>query len=228
MIASYPSSCIRLPAATLTLQPGADLAARSLDSEGGSTRRDTYSSSCTQLTEDMHPPSLSGTQASTSLISPQRENQVHDAQVSPAAAQRQRPCNGADEGDKEVEEEATDDEGGVEEGEEAEQEEEGCPLVACVSSRESGQPVAWALQYNDGSLGMAHCLPAFRRHGLMSLCMADLVDKVLQAGQLQDCVFGYVVDGNAASEAMMRSLGFRCTGRVHWLCFRKPPPASPP
>ncbi|KAJ9524469.1 hypothetical protein QJQ45_019576 [Haematococcus lacustris] len=47
----------------------------------------------------------------------------------------------------------------------------------------------------------------------MSLCMADLVGKVLQAGQLQDCVFGYVVDGNAASEAMMRSLGFRCTGR---------------
>ncbi|KAL6764139.1 hypothetical protein V8C86DRAFT_2476642 [Haematococcus lacustris] len=99
MIASYPSSCIRLPAATLTLQPCADLAARS----------------------------LRGTPASTSLVSSQRKNQVHDAQVSPAAAQRQRPC-------------------------------------------------------------MAHCLPAFRRHGLMSLCMADLVDKVLQAGQLQDCV----------------------------------------
>ncbi|KAL6748852.1 hypothetical protein V8C86DRAFT_3032555 [Haematococcus lacustris] len=116
MIASYPSSCIRLPAATLTLQPGAEPEARSLDP--GSTRRDSPSSSCTQLTEDMQSPSLRGTQASTSLVSSQRKNQVHDAQVSPAAAQRQRPCNDTDEGDKEVEEEK----GAQEEA--AEQEEE--------------------------------------------------------------------------------------------------------
>ncbi|KAL6748863.1 hypothetical protein V8C86DRAFT_2867606 [Haematococcus lacustris] len=219
MIASYPSSCIRLPAATLTLQPGAEPEAPPLDP--GSTCRDSPSSCCTQLTEDMQPPSLSGTQASTSLVSSQRKNQVHDA----------RPCNGICNGEKEAEEEA-DDEARAEEEEEEEEGKEGekggSPLVAICSSREPGQPVAWALQYNDGSLGMAHCLPAFRRHGLMSLCMADLVDKVLQAGQLQDCVFGYVVDGNAASEAMMRSLGFRCTGRAHWLHFCKPPPASPP
>lgn len=51
------------------------------------------------------------------------------------------------------------------------------------SATHAAPAVAWALQYGDGSIGMAHTLQAHRRRGLMRVAAADLVARVLAAGR---------------------------------------------
>ena len=48
-------------------------------------------------------------------------------------------------------------------------------------------PVAWIVQYTDGSIGMAHTLAGHRRKGLMRVCIAEVVRSIQRdAGQQQE------------------------------------------
>lgn len=94
----------------------------------------------------------------------------------------------------------------------------GAPSPAAAS--DASAPVAWVLQKNDGSIGMAHTLEAHRQQGLMSVCVADLTSRILQAGEQQE-VFAFVVQSNIASQRMMEGVGFEVVGHTHWMGFKQ-------
>lgn len=49
----------------------------------------------------------------------------------------------------------------------------------------SAPAVAWALQYHDGSMGVAYTLPQHRRRGLMRAVISTLQDAILASGQAE-------------------------------------------
>jgi ribosomal protein S18 acetylase RimI-like enzyme len=69
-----------------------------------------------------------------------------------------------------------------------------------------GRPVSFALTHADGSVGILHTAPAFRRRGLGRRCVSALVEKLLARDAL---VFCYVADGNVASVTLLEQIGLR-------------------
>lgn len=69
----------------------------------------------------------------------------------------------------------------------------GAPAAAPRSSAPAGAAgariaapaVAWALQYHDGSMGVAYTLPQHRRRGLMRAVISTLQDAILASGQVE-------------------------------------------
>jgi hypothetical protein len=82
-------------------------------------------------------------------------------------------------------------------------------------------PVAWSLQYDDGSVGMGYTIEAHRKKGLMQSVLIQLVDQVLNASP-EHATCGFVVLGNHASKAMMNSLGLQSSPEHSvWLGWSK-------
>jgi len=85
----------------------------------------------------------------------------------------------------------------------------------------AGVPVSWVVQQFDGSIGMAHTLAPFRRKGIGSQVIMDATCRIFDAC-VQDEVFCFVVEGNAASDGMMRRLGFsEAATTANWLAFER-------
>lgn len=82
-----------------------------------------------------------------------------------------------------------------------------------------GKLAAWGYIGIDGSLATLYVLPPYQRRGLATLVATELL-KRLNEGRFKDLgysgetrwVHADVYDGNAGSEAVMRSLG----GKVWW------------
>jgi GNAT superfamily N-acetyltransferase len=82
-----------------------------------------------------------------------------------------------------------------------------------------GQLAAWGYIGIDGSLATLYVLPPYQRRGLAMLVATELL-KSLSEGKFRDMgyngesgwVHADVYDGNAGSEAIMKSLG----GKVWW------------
>ncbi|MBI5489330.1 MAG: GNAT family N-acetyltransferase [Deltaproteobacteria bacterium] len=69
-----------------------------------------------------------------------------------------------------------------------------------------GRPVSFVLTHGDGSFGILHTDPEFRRRGLGRRVLSALVEKLLRGGRE---VFAYVGSGNVASIALMEATGLR-------------------
>lgn len=98
--------------------------------------------------------------------------------------------------------------------------------------------MAWIVEVEPLCAGMLHVLQTHRRQGLGRLVCLDLFHKLelvrQQAArcegkqqQLQDvglaqaAVYCYIVDDNAASIALMESIGLKKTGVFLWLGFER-------
>lgn len=88
--------------------------------------------------------------------------------------------------------------------------------TSCIRVKATGQPVSWALQQSDGSMGMLHTVQEHRRKGLGKVSMMALVRK-LQSLNTQ--VFCYVVQENTASMKLLESIGFQNTGMFDWVGY---------
>jgi GNAT superfamily N-acetyltransferase len=69
-----------------------------------------------------------------------------------------------------------------------------------------GRPVSFVVTHADGSAGILHTEPGFRRRGLGRRCLSALVAERLDRG---GSVFAYVAAGNAASVRLMDATGLR-------------------
>lgn len=95
----------------------------------------------------------------------------------------------------------------------------------------AGSLVAWALEVEPLCFGMLFVLEPHRRRGLARAVCCDLLRKLeARRRAVADAagsraagaaVYCYVVDGNAGSAALMRSLGLRETGVFSWLAFAR-------
>ena len=70
--------------------------------------------------------------------------------------------------------------------------------------------------YSDGPLGLGYTAPELRRHGLASINMEQVINRINGAGGQQEN-FGFVVTHNKASANMISALGFAAIGLVSWL-----------
>jgi ribosomal protein S18 acetylase RimI-like enzyme len=69
-----------------------------------------------------------------------------------------------------------------------------------------GRPVAYGLTHADGSIGILHTEPAFRRQGLGRQVLSALVRTLLERRAM---VYAYVAVGNVPSIALMEATGLR-------------------
>jgi GNAT superfamily N-acetyltransferase len=82
-----------------------------------------------------------------------------------------------------------------------------------------GRPVSFVVTHADGSVGILHTEPAFRRRGFGRRCVSALVEKLLARDAL---VYGYVAVGNAASVALMAATGLRAVQDGAVITVREP------
>jgi GNAT superfamily N-acetyltransferase len=81
------------------------------------------------------------------------------------------------------------------------------------------RPVSFVVTHADGSVGILHTEPAFRRRGFGRRCVSALVGKLLARDAL---VYGYVAVGNAASVALMEATGLRAVQDGAVITVREP------
>ena len=82
----------------------------------------------------------------------------------------------------------------------------------------NGQLQAWVLQYLEGSLGMIHCQPDFRRRGYTK----QLLRTIMKANNASLLLFAYIVNGNEPSESLFqKSLQWKRISTTEWVTFIK-------
>ncbi|GBF95575.1 hypothetical protein Rsub_08556 [Raphidocelis subcapitata] len=90
-------------------------------------------------------------------------------------------------------------------------------LATACARDAAGRPVAWAVEYEDGSFGMLHTEEDHRRRGLGRLVLVALVQRLVARGALARApLFAYVVDSNEPSRRLLRALGFQETAVFSW------------
>ena len=85
------------------------------------------------------------------------------------------------------------------------------PTAAII---EQGRLASFVLTHTDGSMGVLHTEPEHRRRGLGRRVLSALLCQLLHRGAP---IFGYVAVGNAASTALVESLGLRAVHRGAWV-----------
>jgi GNAT superfamily N-acetyltransferase len=85
----------------------------------------------------------------------------------------------------------------------------------CV--RRSGEPVAWGLTHEDGSMGFLHVLEAYRGSGMARSLTTALAGRLVRLGVRP---FLYIVTTNAASIRLTEGMGFTRAGRYSWFGTR--------
>lgn len=83
--------------------------------------------------------------------------------------------------------------------------------------RRQGQPVAWGLTHDDGSMGFLHVLEAFRGQGMARTLTTVLARRLLSIG-IQPSM--HIITGNRASIRLTASMGFTRAGRFSWFGTR--------
>lgn len=85
---------------------------------------------------------------------------------------------------------------------------------------ESEELVSWSVTYEDGSVGMLYTVEKYRRNGLARSVTQHLLvrRRSFQPGYAP-YAFEYIVENNAQSERLSRSLGFLPIQKVDWAFF---------
>ncbi len=83
--------------------------------------------------------------------------------------------------------------------------------------RRKGEPVAWGLTHDDGSMGFLHVVEAYRGQGMARTLTTALARRLLNIGVQP---FMYIVTGNSASIRLTASMGFTRAGRFSWFGTR--------
>jgi ribosomal protein S18 acetylase RimI-like enzyme len=86
-----------------------------------------------------------------------------------------------------------------------------------VAATHQGRLASFVLTHTDGSMGVLHTQPEHRGRGLGRLVLSTLVRTLLARGAP---IFGFIVVGNAASTALVTSLGLRPVQRGAWLTVK--------
>lgn len=76
-----------------------------------------------------------------------------------------------------------------------------------------GNPVSWALQHPDGTIGMMHTLEAHRHKGYARDTTLGIIEALLKKGETPVV---QIVDTNTASKQLARSCGFKAFGTADW------------
>ncbi len=82
--------------------------------------------------------------------------------------------------------------------------------------RVGGALASYVVVHANGSIGMLHTEERFRGRGLARAVVSSLVEKQFARGRAAYC---YIVEGNAASERVFESLGFKRVADVFWSVF---------
>jgi len=118
--------------------------------------------------------------------------------------------------------------------------EEDAPILAAHSQYEEGEPywldrirrapsaavriggelAAWMIVHANGSIGMLYTMEKFRNQKLGRFVASALAEKQFGRGR---AVYCYIVDGNAPSERVFLSLGFRRAAEVAWAVYERGP-----
>lgn len=85
-------------------------------------------------------------------------------------------------------------------------------ISSCV--RINGELAGWSITQDDGAIGFLTVVKKFRRKGLASKIVSDMVIKLRQHGKIP---FGQIEKRNAASMNMAFKLGFVEDKNVNWL-----------
>jgi GNAT superfamily N-acetyltransferase len=83
--------------------------------------------------------------------------------------------------------------------------------------RRGGEPVAWALTHDDGSMGFLHVLEPYRGSGMARALTTALASRLFRTGARP---FLYIVTTNGASIRLTESMGFARAGRFSWFGTR--------
>lgn len=84
--------------------------------------------------------------------------------------------------------------------------------TSCIFDKD-GNPISWAVIREDGSMGIMYTRKEYRGKGLAASVTLDLVDKVINNG---DVPFVHIVHGNDASVKLAESIGFKKYGDIAW------------
>jgi 8-oxo-dGTP diphosphatase len=79
--------------------------------------------------------------------------------------------------------------------------------------RRKGEPVAWGLTHDDGSMGFLHVVEQHRHQGMARTLTTALAGRLLRLGVQP---FLYIVTNNTASLRLTASMGFSRAGRFSW------------
>ena len=83
--------------------------------------------------------------------------------------------------------------------------------------KEKGNPVAWIMTHDDGSVGMLHVLDDYRRKGYAKILIQAMAGKVRE----KNCpVFAHIEPTNSSSLNLFKSLGFEEKASVNWFKVR--------
>ena len=94
------------------------------------------------------------------------------------------------------------------------------PNLGIFDENDAERPVAWAFIGLDASLTTLHVEPEFRGRGLAKAITTKLFKEkmgLFWAEGVEKLAHGYVINGNAESEGMCRSLGGRSDWEVYWV-----------
>lgn len=81
---------------------------------------------------------------------------------------------------------------------------------------QKGECMGFAGLHQEGAIGMLHVLPAYRRRGVATALMGEMVRRLLLMGRIP---YTHVYPTNTTSMALQESLGFvRSEETVTWLC----------
>ena len=78
----------------------------------------------------------------------------------------------------------------------------------CFGIEHNDELIACLLRYRSGEIGMLYVHPKHRRKGYASLLIQEFMKRI-QSNEDVDCAETFIVDGNDASQATFRSLGWR-------------------
>jgi RimJ/RimL family protein N-acetyltransferase len=78
----------------------------------------------------------------------------------------------------------------------------------------NGIPVAFALQHGDGSMGILHTEPEFRRQGFATSINARMIDDLFDKGETPFC---YIMRSNHASYTLAEKIGMERIDDVSWV-----------
>lgn len=82
---------------------------------------------------------------------------------------------------------------------------------------EGGELAAWILTHDEGTIGMLHVMPEYRRKGYAAALTGELIHRLRSQGRLP---FAHIHKNNDKSLSLFTKLGFVRTSEICWLGFK--------
>jgi 8-oxo-dGTP diphosphatase len=91
-------------------------------------------------------------------------------------------------------------------------------LRSGVAYYDSNKLVAWAMFHDDGAMGFLHVMKNYRRRGIARELVIELCKRCRTQNQIP---YTSIEPTNIPSLEMVKSIGFKSFGNIHWVCFQK-------